>query len=301
MARVRIERILCPVDLSEPSRHALQHAVMLARWYGSQITVLQVIWRGVPPVPFGPPAIEPGSGELEALRDALRRFTDRDTTSGAAVTVKTLLRESPVVAGILDEARGLPADLIVMGTHGTSGFEHLILGSATEKVLRKAPCPVLTVPPAVTEAPPANGPFKTIVCALDFSAPSLRGLEFALSLAQESGGRLLALYVLDWPFDRVPTSDLSVETGAFRHQLEDEARRELHAAIPEEARSWCDITELMVTGKPYEQILRLAREHRADAIVLGVHGRNAVDLAFFGSTANHVVRAATCPVLTVRT
>ena len=91
-----------------------------------------------------------------------------------------------------------------------------------------------------------------------------------------------------------------MELHAYRQSLLDEARRELHAAIPDAARDWCEPVELAVVGKPYEVVLRLADERRADLIVLGVHGRRTIEPHLFGSTADHLVREAPCPVLAIR-
>jgi nucleotide-binding universal stress UspA family protein len=297
--RIDINHILCPVDLSEHSLHALHHAVMLARWYRSKITVLEVVWQAVPPVPFDPISPPARSEQLDEFREGLRRFAGPSRASGVEIATKIL--EGPVVLRIVQEARDIPANLIVIGTHGATGFEHLVLGSVTEKVLRKAPCPVLTVPPAAGETPAEAVPFKTILCAVDFSPPSLAGLKFALSLAEESGGRLVALYVLDWSVGHPLPDDRVLDRAALQRELEAEAQRELSAALTVEAREAFEATEIVAIGKPHEEILRVAGEQHADVIVMGVHGRSAVSLAFFGSTANQVVRAATCPVLTVRT
>ena len=87
--------------------------------------------------------------------------------------------------------------LIVIGTHGAGGFEHLVLGSVTEKVLRRATCPVLTVPPRARTT--AKLPFKRILCPLDFSESSLAALDFAFSLAQQGDAELTILHVFEWP------------------------------------------------------------------------------------------------------
>jgi nucleotide-binding universal stress UspA family protein len=82
--------------------------------------------------------------------------------------------------------------------------------------------------------------------------------------------------------------------------LEADARERLSKAIPEDARAWCEAEEMVTTGRAYREILRVAKEQQADVIVMGIHAHGAIDRMFFGSTANHVVREATCPVLTVR-
>ena len=86
----------------------------------------------------------------------------------------------------------------------------------------------------------------------------------------------------------------------YRRFLEKEGRERLHAAVGPEDRSALGVEEVLAAGKPYVEILRLAAERGCDIIVMGVHGRGPVDVALFGSTAQHVVRAAACPVITVR-
>ena len=70
--------------------------------------------------------------------------------------------------------------------------------------------------------------------------------------------------------------------------------------MPRDAHTWCTPKEILTTGKPHQEILRVARDENVHLIVMGVHGRNPIDLMFFGSTTNHVVRTAICPVLTLK-
>ncbi|MFI5177059.1 MAG: universal stress protein [Vicinamibacterales bacterium] len=296
---IELTNILCPVDLSDPSRRALAHALMLARWYESSVTVLEVVQSPVPPTPFAStPVTMLTPADRDQLTEELCRFVGAAGTAG--VSVATTVAEGHVVQEILQQTRALPADLVVMGTHGRSGFERLLLGSVTERVLRKASCPVLTVPPGSAEAPERPAPFRKILCPLDFSPASLNALRYALSLAEESGGQLVLLHVLDWPLDRPDPSGAGVELHAHRRHLQDEALQELRVAVPDEARTWCTATELVGIGKPYDVILGTARERDADLIVMGVHGRHVMELHVFGSTTDHVIREATCPVMTIR-
>jgi nucleotide-binding universal stress UspA family protein len=294
---IELRRILCPLDLSETSGRALHYALMLSKWYGAPVTALEVAWLGVPSIaPSTPPAFMT-QAQVAEFSTQLRQFVETHSKSGDPVT--PILRHGPVVQQILQEAESLPADLIVMGTHGLSGFERLILGSITEKVLRKAHCPVLTVPPASPEAPGGARPFASIVCAVDFSPASLKALEYGLALAQESGKRLTLVHVFDWPVDRpVPTGAEPATPSARQYQ--DSARQELHAAVPKDARLWCDVQEVTAIGRPHEEILRVAKDVKADLVVLGVHSRRTLEFGLFGSTTNQVVRHAACPVLTIR-
>ncbi|HEY7566116.1 MAG TPA: universal stress protein, partial [Gemmatimonadaceae bacterium] len=205
----------------------------------------------------------------------------------------------------LERAATLPADLIVMGTHGTSGFQHLMLGSVTERVLRRAVCPVLTVPPRAHAT--SRIPFRRLLCAIDFSESSMAAMEFAVSLAEESDARLTLLHVLEWPWEEPPSprlEDLPPEQGAalaeYRRYREKMALMRLEALAPDSMRASHRPVARLSNGKPYVQILDVANEEGSDLIVVGVHGRNPFDMMVFGSTTNQVVRRAACPVLTLR-
>jgi nucleotide-binding universal stress UspA family protein len=150
-------------------------------------------------------------------------------------------------------------------------------------------------------------PFKRVLCAVDFSDSSLPALTYALSLAEEADAEITVMHVLEWPWQEPPApsfESLPVEQAfslaSYRREREVDAEARLKTLIPAEAADWCTPTTKLCHGKPYEQILRVAAEERADLIVIGVRGRSAIDRIVFGSTANHVVRAATCPVLTLR-
>lgn len=304
---VEIKRILCPVDFSDFSRAALKYAVGFARWYDSAITVFHAYeilvpaaFLGAHPSPF---AVEPVSPQPQEIREQivseLTRFSDSVQSSG--VSLRLEVRACGPVQGILAEAASLPADLLVMGTHGRGGLDRLLLGSVTEKVLRKAQCPVLTVPPLGSGAP-AEVPalLERILCPVDFSDSSMKALTYAVSLAQESDAQLLLMHVVEalpmWDEEMVNRFDIS----SYERELIEDARARMRRAVPDQARTWCRPEELASTGKAYREILRVARERDAHVIVMGVHGRNPVDLMLFGSTTHHVIREASCPVLTLR-
>jgi CPA2 family monovalent cation:H+ antiporter-2 len=157
---------------------------------------------------------------------------------------------------------------------------------------------VLTVPPRARAT--STLPFKRILCPVDFSPASVDALQFALSLAQEGDASLTLLHTLEWPDDApLPLSGLSLP--AYTRDREDEALRRLQGLVPDSSRLWCRPIERIAHGKAYREILGVAAEDNVDLIVMGVQGRNALDVMLFGSTTNQVVRRATCPVLTVRT
>jgi nucleotide-binding universal stress UspA family protein len=299
-----IKRILCPVDFSDASRHAVEQAAAIAGWYRAGLTALHAYVPPFAPVP-GLPAVTDrvAESELERIRDEMTTFCEAAQRGGTPLDI--VIEVGHAARAILKRAESLPADLLVMGTHGASGFEHLVLGSITEKVLRKATCPVLTVPPRAHVT--SRFPFTRVLCAVDFSDWSQAALDLAASLAEESKASLDVVHVLEWPWSEPPAplfDEMPREQAAalieFRRYLVTTAGKRLESLVSDQVGSRCAVNVRVVHGRPYMQILQTATDVEADLIVLGVHGRNPIDLTLFGSTTNHVVRAARCPVLTLR-
>lgn len=298
------QQILCPVDFSQASRHATQYAIALARQHRSVLTALHVSPR-LPVSPALPP-LEPGEVRIAESRrlatDAAALF---ESATQAGIKVEVLIESGLPARQILTRAAALPADVIVMGTHGAGGFEHLMLGSVAEKVLRKATCPVFTVPEQATFTPGAT--FKKIVCAVDFSEWSLAALDQACVLAEESGGSVTAVHVIEWPWQESPMPHLEgvpPEQAAalleYRRYQETMAKSRLETVKEEVGAGRCRIDTRVANGKAYAELLCAVERERADLVVVGVHGRSALDVFFFGSTTHQVVRRAPCPVLTLR-
>lgn len=295
-----IKQILCPVDLSEISRHALDHARAIAKWYDAHLTVFHVV---TPPVPLIPstgiaealPVLPPQLGEVA---EEVRRFSGLTEAHAGGSTDAVVVEGSPVKE-ILRKAESLPADLLVMGTHGRSGFEALFLGAVTEKILRSTHVPVLTVPPPVERV--ESVVYKTILCPIEFSDPSTRALEYALTLAEETGARLILLHVVEMLVGAPQFAEVAhFNVAEYQQRLEEAARARLTSAVPEEARVWCTPEERVVSGNAYQVILDMAEQEMAELIVMGVHGKGALNRRLFGSTTHHVIRHARCPVLTLR-
>jgi nucleotide-binding universal stress UspA family protein len=293
---IDISRILCPVDFSTASRVALDYAVLLARWYEARVTVLYVLEPSLSPEGMGIEGtmVVGNPARREAIVTELTRFVQPSTDP--RVPIDIAVHEGHPVDVITDTATYLAADVIVMGTHGRRGFRHLLLGSVTEQVLRTARSPVLVVPPGARRALDIVQ-FKRILCPIDFGPSSMSALDFAFSLAQEADAKLTLLHVLepggdqDWlgPFVVPEKSRLRAER----------ARAHLQWAIRADRAQWCQPVERLARGKPSREILRVSRDDEADLIVMGVAGHGAFERMFFGSTANDVVRRATCPVLTL--
>jgi nucleotide-binding universal stress UspA family protein len=289
---MKVTRILCPVDFSDASQHAIDYALTLGRFYHAPITALHVYGSHRPP-----------DEEVAKLRTAVAASFQAGAIGQSPA--ETLVQAGDPATAILDAAISLPADLVVMGTHGTGGFEHLVLGSVAEKVIRRAHCPVFTVPPRAQST--SSLPFNTVLCAVDFSPSSDRAVQDAASLAGEASAALMLVHVLEWPWHEPPAPrfeelppEQAAQLIAYRQLREASAMKRLEALMPATIRDTGRASVRCVHGKPYVEILRLAADEKADLIVTGVHSRHALSLSLLGSTTNQVVRHAACPVLTTR-
>ena len=293
---IRITHVLCPIDFSEISRHALDHAAAIARWYEAKLTMVYV-FASRPSMDLPPLMLQ--DADRESLLTDMRQLA----SSLSAVTPDVRVVEAPYVhAEILAQIEALHADLLVVGTHGRGGFERLFLGSVTEKVIRTAPCPTLVVPPRAPDVAVGSPiQFRRILCPVDFSESSLDALAYAFDIAEEADARLTLLHVIEGP-PMLGTDPAFPELDyvRIRAEAESRARQRLLALVPEQVRTYCTVETTVVEGSARKEILAQAAERFSDLIVIGVHGRGAIDLAVFGSTTQHVIRGATCPVLVVR-
>jgi nucleotide-binding universal stress UspA family protein len=253
---IPIRRVLCPVDFSDFSRAAVEQAVAIAKPFHAEITAVFVL----PFVPTegdvascaAPVAPDPGiqSAVAEDLEEFLRPARD------AGLDVRLCVRSGECVGHVLDEAALRESDLIVMGTHGRSGFERWVLGSVTGTVLRNAPCPVLAVPGSVARSTPQVPVSGRILCAVDLSEQSGRTLSYALALGRSTGSSVSVLHVWD-----------GAGGPRTRAIWEAEVSQRLHAAALADGPPACPVTEVVLSGTPHREILRLAEAKQAGVIV----------------------------------
>ena len=150
---MNIQRILAPTDFSELSKQGLTSALELAETFGAKLLLLHV----VEPPPYPVEGIVP-SHLGATLLDDLERQASKDLAQMLSETPGSKIEVTRrVVAGIpyrkiVEVAEEEKSDLIVMTTHGRTGFSHLVMGSVTEKIVRMAPCPVLTIRPTSVTA-----------------------------------------------------------------------------------------------------------------------------------------------------
>jgi nucleotide-binding universal stress UspA family protein len=291
---LKTERILCPTDFSEFSDKAFDYALSLARHYGATLFLQHV----VAPLAFGSAADAMPYSVYESYA-ALRANAEEQlgevvkVRAGGDIQAQVVVVVGPVTDSILALAEKQAVNLIVMGTHGRRGLDRWTTGSVTERVLRKARCPVLAVrKPAHDFVAPEKGEEavqlrKILLCA-DFSDFTHRCTDYAVSLAEEYNAEITLLHVLE---DIPSSTDLQAATAKAKHKLEE--------LVPADARNWCKVQSVVRVGKPYQEVVQLALEAETDLVIMGVRGRNALDLALFGSTTHRVIQLGSCPVLAV--
>ncbi len=298
---IAFRHVLCPIDFSETSARALAYASAFASWYDAALTILHVVPDFETVVE---PSIRPGvpghiftAHSREEVVAEMRRFVE---PTGPVAHGATLVAEEGKPADVIArQAAALPADLTVMGTHGRGGFNRLLLGSVAERVLAASPTPVLTVPPGA----PARAEtvlFRRILCPVDFSPSSRRALRYALELGRQANGCVTVLHAIEYMDEEEPCEHVEFDIRKYRAHVLEHARERLRRELAEEPRTSCEIEEAVVVNRAYREVLTRASEGAFDLVVMGAQGSSGLQLVLYGSTTQHVVRQAPCPVLTVR-
>ena len=290
---IEINRILCPVDFSAQSDHALVFAMKMAARYEAPLHVLHVM----PPTAS---ASGLGAAGRELTARNLKTMIERWREPGVE-TAGELLESGNIPEKIMQRAEALDADLIVTGSHGRTGIERLALGSVVDPLLRRCRQPVLVIP-ALLDPPRLDNPvwIARILCAVDFSTASLTAFARALSIAEETDANLTVLNVIEPLPELVKGSPLLDWSDDHTTRAATIARlTRLRALVPRNANDYCTVRTAVLEGRAWQQILALAEREQSDLIVLGVHGRNALEAALFGSNSRNVITHAHCPVLVV--
>ena len=299
--RTTIDRILFPTDFSPFSAHALRHAMALARRFKARLKAVHVIPHVFPAGDsdyFAAPWLMTPETRKN-VEEEMRRFLA--PVREARINHETEVCEGDPWREVVSLAEEMPADLVVMGTHGRGGLEHLFLGSVAEKLIRRLPCPVLTVCHEEGRTWEAPGLITRIVCATDFSETSAEAVQMALGFAQENQAELTLLNVVEGAPDfGDPTYIALPYMGPLRQDLEKAARERLQRMVEGASGTGVKVETRVAFGRAYKEILRVAAEVRADLVVVGAQGHGVIEHMLSGSNAQHVIRGATCPVLTVR-
>ena len=293
---IKLERILCPTDLSEDSGEALRYAVALVNGYGAK---LYLCYCAEGAHMLNEPLAD---AEVENIR---RSFANSIIQHLGYADFGKINWEGLVIEGsgdaadaITSEAAERRIDLIVMRSRRRP-HRAALLGSMAEALCRTAPCPVLVTHPREREwvgRTTGQIDLERVLVAHDFSDGSELALRYALTLAQEYQSEVHLLHVLPKP-DGGPEV---MWTQANRESIYENAARRLQGAVTGEARLWCNIKTAVRWGKPYQEILAYATDSSIDLILMGAMGTNHGMGALFGSNVDRVLRQAPCPIFIAR-
>jgi nucleotide-binding universal stress UspA family protein len=291
-SRISLKNLLFLTDFSAPSEAALPFAADIARAYGSKIFALHV-FKPTPCVCTGPELTE---AVIEAEEDTVKTEIRRLEAQLPGVDYELIVeRDGDIWAPIEQAIKAHKIDLIVLGTHGRTGAEKLLLGSVAEEIFRRALVPALTIGPGVRgNTHTGGGRFRRVLFASDFSSASLDAASYAVSLAQENEARLLLLHVMRHPHKLEGNGEKHFELSVA------EAIHRLYETVPNDVQLHFPPEVAVEYGEAAKKIVEAAKQRDADLIVLGVRTASGAVTHLEASTAHKVVVHATCPVLTVR-
>ncbi|MFB6171302.1 MAG: universal stress protein [Haloarculaceae archaeon] len=283
------DRLLFPTDGSEGAAAALDHALDLAAAHDATLHVLNV-------ADTTRDSLTLVQGDVV---DALEREGERiveaaaDRARSRGVDVVTAVLQGEPDRTIVDYAADRDVDLVVLPTHGRRGIERILLGSTTERVVRRSTVPVLTLRPG-TEP---GYPYRDVLVPTDGSDCAAAALAVGADLATAAGATLHLLSVVD-----VASLGIDVRTDLQADALEERATE----VVGEAAKTATDagvesVTEAVESGASiHGTVEAYVAAHGVDVVVLGTHGRTGVDRYLLGSVAEKLVRTSPVPVLTVR-
>jgi nucleotide-binding universal stress UspA family protein len=284
------DQVLFPTDGNDGATAALEHVLDIAAEHGSTLHVLNVADTNVDSVTrLGGEVVDVLEREGEGIvREAAERAEERGVEA-----VTEVLQGEPY-STIVDYAGSRGIDLIVMPTRGRRGLERFLLGSTTERVVRRSDVPVLTLRPA---GDGIEYPYRDVLVATDGSDGARVALGVGVDVANGTGAALHVLSVVD-------TASLGVDVRA---DIQTDAMRESATEVVEEATTFAEEAGVESASGTVEEAASVHRairsyveDHDVDLVVVGTHGRRGLDRYVLGSVAERLVRTSPVPVLTVR-
>jgi nucleotide-binding universal stress UspA family protein len=294
-ASARFAAVLCPVDFSEHSAAALRDAVALARPGGS-VHVLYVN----DPLLVTTAAIALGDRSLAATsREELSKFVRESihVRSASASGIRCHVAKGNPARIIAAAAGKLHCDVIVMGTHGLSGIDKVIVGSTTERVLRRSSIPILAIPPALEaigpQAPGRTWPGPTIMAPIDLGSDSARDIRDVAELVRAFDVNLLLLHVV--PQLQLPRWYRADLTAQAQLRIE-KAKRQLEG-LAKAGGKGLQVEAKVRCGSVPDEIALAAAAERVGLVVMRLRKGPGLFGSRAGSIAYHILRHASTPVL----
>jgi nucleotide-binding universal stress UspA family protein len=295
-----IKQILFATDFSACADRAMGYAIALAGAWKADLSVVTVLELH----PGMDPDYTVNKMYLDHLREeATRQFRALQARAEAAGQGISTRIEVGIPSEALHTVAGaIGADLLVVGTHGRTGLDHVLVGSTAERVVRVAPCPVLAVKAekgeAKTPAAPAPAPvIKRIVVPIDLSTCSLDALEYAVQFAKPLGAAITILHAME------PVAyglDFSLSHAKEWKEQRNYLEKRLSVLSACVTAQGLKAEHVLKPGLPADSLVAYVTQQGFDLMIMGTHGRRGISHVLLGSIAGAMLRHAPCPVLTVR-
>lgn len=291
----RLYTILAATDLSAAARLACERAVRLASACDARLELQHVVNTGALDslrLLFASQPDDLQQRLLDEAREELRSLL-AELHDGLGGSANLHLGIGNVVNEITRQADALDADLLVLGAHGSSLVRDLIVGSTTERVLRRTGRPLLVV------RRPAPRGYRQVLIPVDFSARSLKAIEVARRLAPKAA--LVLLHTFEVPFEgRLRHAGVSEqELAALRASAQHEGETRMAELIARAGLPAAALHSLVLYGDPSVQILEHERLQGSELIVIGKRGQNSLEDLLLGSVTKHILSQAQSDVLVI--
>ena len=298
---LKLKKILLPTDFSRCAEQALAHTVFLAEKYSAEIHLLHVITLFEDQPLLVNDEITETEEMIRKLEDMVEKQLNNVVNSHGSVdlVINTIMKRGISAAPIiLEYSSDQNIDLIVMGTHGRRGLGHLLLGSATEEVVRMAKCPVFSV--RESEKPKSMEAINKILVPIDFSDYSKSAFSYAAEIAESYRAQLQLFHVIEETMH--PAYSLSGKSSKIDlvPGIEEDYRKKIRKMIKASGISMEDTEIIINSGQAALNIIKFANENLSDLIVIATHGLTGIEHFLLGSVTEKVVRMAPCPVFTIK-
>ena len=287
------ETILVPTDGSEHAIRAAEHAHYFARMFDATAHLVSAADIQTAGGMFNAGGVDQQFIErIEAENEEAIAATEAAFEGDAVETA--ILRGRPADA-IVEYADEHDVDFISMGTHGRTGVSRYVAGSVTERVVRRAPCPVLTA--KAVERSELTGDYGDVLIPTDGSDAASIAIGHGIEIAKRAGARIHAVNIVDvGAITLTPGSSAPTE---LVERFEAEGGRATEAIVDRATDVGLDVTTSVHEGVPASDLLAYANEHEVDLVTMGTTGRTGLNRYLLGSTAERVIRHAEMPVLAI--
>lgn len=323
--RVQPDNIMCTVDFSQFTSESLGYSVALCKKFNAKLLLVHIVSDVNTSVGHAGMAFH--SVQLQEKNIQNSKEDLEDMVKDLAIDYEIVVTTGNPADEICQLAREHGIDLVIAATHGNSGFKRLLLGSVTEKLLKTLECPLLALHAKEHEFATLTEhdmKLEKILVGCDFSPDSKLAFDYSLSLAQEYQAEIYLTHIIKETehIELTASEYMNVVPDNYVHwrnadyleiqqkvtsenrenvkELREKLKGQLFNMLPAECKNWCTPHITLLSGEPFKELIKCAKEQKVDLIVLGIRGHTLWENLMVGSTTDRVIRHAPCPVLAVR-